>query len=255
MDWKFFDKIYCINLYECEDRYIHIKNIDKKYNMNIQFYRTYRNKNGAEGCFNSHIEIIKEAYDKKYSNIIILEDDINPYNLTQNRLDSVIDFIKNNKFDIFYLGICPEIRKDSKIIDKKNKIYSVKSLGTHAYILNKNSIEKLITVKYKGIPLDNYYNEKFIFSYGIFPSLFYQYGFKSSIVNGFNVHNSISSKGVVLYTKCAEKYCYYIGISIYKLILIFIFSTVLLIVLNFHFILIIFTLFLILFFIILFRYK
>ena len=60
MDWSFFDKIYCINLYECEDRYNHIQNISKKYNMNVQFYRTHRNKNGAEGCFNSHIEIIKE---------------------------------------------------------------------------------------------------------------------------------------------------------------------------------------------------
>ena len=247
LEWSFFNKIYCINLIERNDRYEHIKKISNEYNMNINFYRTERNKNsGEEGCFYSHISVIKDAFKNNYDNIIILEDDLQPFNITQKRINDVVNFIKHNDFDIFYIGICPDIRKNENIIfDKKSKIYSIKSLGAHAYILNKKSIKKFYNISYEGTAIDVYYNNNCFKSYGIYPSLFYQFGFTSDITHGFNVHNKISPKLIKNYTTFMEKYCFYIGWSLYKLLCIIIIFSIITIILKVKF------LFFFLFFIIL----
>ena len=107
MTFNFFDKIFCINLKYRKDRYISANKVFNKLNIiNVEFYITDKSpKGGRYGCFESHINVIKKAYHLGYNNILIFEDDIRPsnfYNL--DLLDSSIDFMKNNNWDIFYLG-------------------------------------------------------------------------------------------------------------------------------------------------------
>jgi GR25 family glycosyltransferase involved in LPS biosynthesis len=227
MEWSFFDKIYCINLYTSEDRFEYIKKLSKKYNIPISFYRTYRSpKGGTEGCFTSHSEVIKDAAKNNYNNIIILEDDIKPNNLTQERLNNVIEFIKNNDFDIFYLGVINNMTRDPKshIVDKNKKIYKTKSLGTHSYILNKKQIQKLKELSYskEKMPIDWYYMKNLEKSYAIYPSLFFQGGFTSTIDNNYLRYDVDRKypKLLEFYQNTIETNYYYLGWTLNKIIFV-----------------------------------
>jgi len=229
MDWSFFDKIYCINLFTEHKRFDYIKKLCKKYNIPISFYRTYPSHNGgSEGAFNSHIEVAKDAAKNNYNNIIVFEDDIKPNDITQNRLNNVIEFIKNNDYDIFYLGVIFTVNRDPKthIVNKNKKIYKCKPLGAHAYILNKKTIQKLKDLQYKKekIPIDCYYKNNFKNIYAIYPSLFNQGGFSSSISKK-SLRNTLDTKYpkvVEFYTTLLENNYYYLGWSLNKFIFILI---------------------------------
>jgi GR25 family glycosyltransferase involved in LPS biosynthesis len=78
MLYNFFDKIYCINLKHRPDRYISATKVFNDLNIpNVEFYITEKSsKGGRYGCFESHINVIKKAYNEGYNNILIFEDDI-----------------------------------------------------------------------------------------------------------------------------------------------------------------------------------
>lgn len=222
MNWTFFDKIYCINLYTNPERYENAKKIFENLNMNVEFYRTNPSKyGGQQGCFESHINIIKDAAKNNYDNIIIFEDDIVPNNIDQKKVDIIINFIKKNKYDIFYLGICPDLFiNDSKIIDRKNKIYKARPSLAHAYIVNKNTINRLKDVKFSNSPIDTYYANIFNNNYAIYPSLFYQ-----SNMGSFSKIPEFLRP--TKYNTFLEGYAYNFGVSLMKII-IFLFAIILL---------------------------
>ena len=144
-----------------------------------------------------------------------------PNNIDQKRINTVVNFIKNNVYDIFYLGICPDLFiNDSKIVDRKNKIYQVRPSLAHAYIVNENTINKLKDLKFNDITIDTYYANNFHKNYSIFPSMFYQsdMGSMSKIPRFLRVTS---------YNKIIEYYAYTFGISFMK-ILIFLFAILLL---------------------------
>jgi hypothetical protein len=72
----FVDKIYCINLKHRVDRKLNIEKQAKKYNLDIEFYNAIKHQIGWKGCFQSQLNIIKDARKNNYSKILILEDDI-----------------------------------------------------------------------------------------------------------------------------------------------------------------------------------
>ena len=221
--WNFFDKIYCINLYEQNERYNYITNLFNSLDIPFVFYRTNRSLlSGKQGCFESHINVINDAAKNKFNNIIIFEDDVIPNNITEKRINDLVSFIKNNDFDILYLGSKPDITKDSKIIDKNKNIYKIKTLTAHSYVLNKNTIEKLKNLKYEDQPIDVYYKKKLENSYAIYDSMFYPGSFESSINKNFSLYTH-SPSVMFTYIKLREKYAYNIQISIIKLFIILLF--------------------------------
>ena len=185
LDWSVFDKIYCINLIHRDDRFAHVKNIFKKININAEFYRPEKDKeSGLRGCFNSHLHILNEGYKKGYKNILVFEDDI-IYNKTisQTSIDRCEDFMSKNKvWDILYLGAVPDLRQ-SDITIVEDGIYKLIGLCTHAVCYSNRFMRKMKNEKWSGIQLDYYYR-KFNYQYAIYPSIFYQGGFKSDISNG-----------------------------------------------------------------------
>jgi GR25 family glycosyltransferase involved in LPS biosynthesis len=177
------DSVYCINLCSRDDKFNYSKKIFKNLGIpNLKFHRVYKNPEGGErGCFESHVNIAKEAYFKGYKNVLIFEDDILPNKITKERLSKVNDFIKEKKkWDLFYLGLCPHFLSISQEVSGHPCIHRVKNLCTHAYVLNRPYMKKVSEMKYNGIPIDSVYNKNNN-SYGIYPSLFYQKEFETDI--------------------------------------------------------------------------
>lgn len=170
------NKMYCINLHNRNDRMEASKKIFDKYNLFVKFYRVNKDiDDPVRGCFNSHTAIIKKAYEKKFDNVLIFEDDIVCY-LDKNEFDNIIqnvyNFIQTHDYDIFFLGSSPDIYNGSA---KKitNNIYQVNAFNTHAYILSKSGIEKYKDLAYYNIPIDEIYS-KSNKTYAFVPSIFNQ---------------------------------------------------------------------------------
>lgn len=111
-------------------------------NKKIRDYHYEINTMGAIGCYLSHIEVwkkIKEDKNCKYG--IIFEDDVL---INNNITDKVIyEYINNlpNDWDILLLNKS-NIKKSNEI---KNNLVKVSIfLRTHSYIINKNSINKIL---------------------------------------------------------------------------------------------------------------
>jgi len=65
-------------------------------------YNAFKTKDGAIGCFMSHISILQEAKDNKYPYILICEDDVvfkDHYKMLEK-----IDNLKNDDWDVLLLG-------------------------------------------------------------------------------------------------------------------------------------------------------
>lgn len=167
---EYFDKIYCINLDRRKDRWEEtIKELDKwGISDEVERYSAvdgsllenpYKVNNGELGLIETHLKIIKEAKDKNYKNVLILEDDI-----------EFTDEIKNinnyfamlpKKWDILWFGANHNKHMGNKInlinekIIKCNKAYS-----THCIAFN-NSIYDLVIelLLRRQKAVDVYYSE------------------------------------------------------------------------------------------------
>jgi GR25 family glycosyltransferase involved in LPS biosynthesis len=216
----FFDQIYCINLKERTDRYRRVKRVFKKLNINVNFYRPNRDKvSGLKGCFESHLNILKDAHNKGYNNILVFEDDIGlSENYSKRALRECVRFMKSNKkWDIFYLGVVPDLRiSDTEHVS--GSIYKLIGLCTHAVCYSKKFIKKMSKIEsWNGESLDFFYR-KFKQQYAYYPSLFYQID-EISDINNSNL-KGISPAFLEFYVKILEKYAFHIGIKLSNLIII-----------------------------------
>lgn len=163
-------KIYCINLFEREDRYLSMKSQFKKYNLDVCFIRNYKHKLGGRfGCFKSHINCIKNAKKNKLDACLIFEDDVELDFNCDLRIKECLHFINNfNKNIDILFGDCRYLYFDKKYT---NNIYSGKCMGAHCYFLHKKSINKILKNYHKFINLNLHYdhflfllfNKSFIF--------------------------------------------------------------------------------------------
>jgi glycosyl transferase family 25 len=150
-NYNFFDKIYCINLKHRTDRYNSSLKFFRKLNINVKYFLADKHPNGGRyGCFDSHINVIKDAFYNNYNNILIFEDDVKIAKYySNNLLNKAIYFMNNNDWDIFYLGYFP-FSYNYKYNIISNNIISSNPFGGHAYCLNKKSI-KIILNNYQQV--------------------------------------------------------------------------------------------------------
>ena len=219
MNWSFFDRIYCINLFTRTDRLEKSKEIFNKLEIPVEYYRVHKHlTDGARGCFESHISIIKKAYYEGCKNVLIFEDDIieSPY-FSNLLIKKSIEFLKITDWELFYFGHQPNILTNSTTVISPN-IIKTQSTLTHSYAISRKYMKKLINITYEDIPIDKIYlkNNK---SYALYPMAFYQDDSKSDIVTSAPITN----------LHFFESYAYYINYSIIELIilivLIFVFTT------------------------------
>lgn len=118
---------------------------------------------GASGCKMSHHNVLKNIISKNedYDYYIILEDDCVFTNNAINELYNTLKYLESNciDFNILYLGCNFYSDTDFEIISN-NLLKCNLSCGltTHALLLKKNKIEKIIeTIKNSNAEIDNAY--------------------------------------------------------------------------------------------------
>lgn len=111
-----FEKIFCINLDTRKDRWASCENQFKKFEIKNRVNRfdaiKYSDQNlnkktiSQIGCALSHYRILKQSYNNKYSNVLILEDDfcfLKSPDLLNSKLTNCFAELPED-WDIFYLG-------------------------------------------------------------------------------------------------------------------------------------------------------
>jgi hypothetical protein len=149
-------KFYCINLIEREDRYIFMKDQFTKYGMDVKFIRNNKHKlGGKRGCFESHIQCIKDAFDNNLDYCLIFEDDSLIYSDYKIGLDIATKYIKKNDAEIIYLQNRGLVNLTEKI---KNNLYYGKSLNASCILITKKFMKVILKTykKYINMHYDSY---------------------------------------------------------------------------------------------------
>jgi len=156
-----FKKAYCVNLDSRPDRWDNVSKEFLKTEINpIRFSAVENKENPAEGCKQSHLNIIKEAYNKK-ENVLIFEDDVEFIDEALPYIKKVFDEINKVPWDMLFLGgnlLRPAFQM-SEHLARLSHCYS-----THAYGINKNLLEKIIPFleANKNYPIDVLYGDYII---------------------------------------------------------------------------------------------
>lgn len=134
---------YCINLFERQDRYEKmVKNFNEN-ELEVKFIRNSKHpKGGIYGCFDSHIQCVKDAYDKNLDYCIVFEDDNNIYPNCKDNIKIAEEFYKNNP-DTEYIIL--HNRGLYHVYEKlTDDIYECTSMGASCIFLTKSFIKKII---------------------------------------------------------------------------------------------------------------
>ena len=153
---SFFDKVYCINLREREDRWNLCEGKFKEYGITnyLRFDGIKVNgdlsskKLGQIGCAASFYNVFKDAYENNYEKILVLEDDFN-FTVSKDEMSEALGkaFEEMPKdWDMFYLGanIVNEIMHNP--IEKYSEnLFKLKSgYALHSVCFSKRSLEKIL---------------------------------------------------------------------------------------------------------------
>jgi len=190
--WDRFPSIRCINLLSRIDRYEASNTLFKKMSIPVDYYRVEKSSNPEEGCYNSHLGIMKECLEAGKKYVLIFEDDLVDNKSLNINIDDIVDFLEQDpSWEIFYLGVMPDLSRKpmKKVKDIKGaSIHSLQSICTHAYIVHERFMKKFCKTSYIDIPIDYLFVQNKN-SYGIYPSLFYQGTSKSDISPGLMSSN------------------------------------------------------------------
>lgn len=196
-----FPNVYCINLSRDVDRYDTMKKIFNflevdhvRWEATTPDVFTHLSKSlnlltpQYLACLTSHITAIRNAYDKGYQTIFIIEDDVIPHLDFHNRFNQFYEQIENNniKWDMLYLSYI-RLTDDcmywtysdtEKDMLSENVIQAKNFWSGMAYGLNRRAMENILDFynKNKLIEIDRYYVEYFqknsdYLSVGIFPQV------------------------------------------------------------------------------------
>ena len=187
--YNYFDSVVCISLDESTERRRQcVRNFEQLGIDDYSFYRTQRHKEGGRfGCFMSHINVIKTAYDKGLDNILIFEDDFIPSpSYDPQVIQEVIDFLQTkDDWDIMYLGHCMKCGGRPFYPPKKvtKSIHKMKTCCNEAYIVSRKGmltiLEEASTYLEQTEPKNVMHYDWFVYdtleqSYGVLPLQFYQ---------------------------------------------------------------------------------
>lgn len=202
--WNFYDKWYIITLKnrDMKDIKNNLKNIGVD-NYEVLYYEPYNNTSinnskkdssllslflhkdteniAAKNLFYNTYNTIKKGIENNYQNIVILEDDARfklPFDLK--KMKYVSNWLKNNKWDIFYYGHCPWPFPFISFFKNKYIVSPYNSLLSHSIAFSQTgmknilyNMEKLINND-KYMHVDRFYNKYVDKKYAIFPSICHQ---------------------------------------------------------------------------------
>lgn len=150
--------VFVLNLKQHEERLKLTKEQLKKFNINNYYVVEGVIVNGGKtkidresGCRLAHIKIIEYAIKNNLEQIIIFEDDIEIDNKLNDIYNDTINFLDNNKWNMFYFGgnhlVKPE--KINYCIGKITDTYT-----THSYAIHKSCYEDILKFKDEETQID-----------------------------------------------------------------------------------------------------
>jgi GR25 family glycosyltransferase involved in LPS biosynthesis len=186
---NFFEHIYCINLEKRFDRWeecqkefekLSIKNVEQFDATDGHSLPNYRIRPGEAGIVASNMRLFQDAIQKNYSNILVLEDDVE-FSLDTNHLLSQIP----EDWEILYFGGNHSMGTPQIINDKI--AVANKTLAAHAIAFKKCVFEKLLELMNfnEQIDITYAYNLHLFKSYVFYPSIAWQKAGYSDINNDF----------------------------------------------------------------------
>ena len=189
---EYFEHIYCINLDKRIDRWEECQIQFEKHSLDVERFSAIDGSiiendtklaNGELGILRTHIELIKDAKEKGYKNILILEDDVEFDDDLNQNFTSIINQIPNN-WIMLYLGAN---HVGGVIQISENICQIIHSYAIHAFAINSDLFDLIINglPKYKK-PVDVFYAElqPLFPSYVIRPHLAWQRESFSDIQGG-----------------------------------------------------------------------
>ncbi len=193
--WLWFDSIRCINLEERKDRRDESSVIFGKLGIPATYFTAQRHpKGGTQGCFESHINVITEAYNQGCQTLMVFEDDILPTSSYSHcRMRDIISFLETNQeWDLFFFGALPDIMRTRTYFAGRfgnTNIFRGRYLLAHAYAVSRRYMEKVANLPYTDVPIDVVYSYD-PQAYTVIPSVFDQ----SNSPTGIEGHNTSSSR-------------------------------------------------------------
>ena len=150
---RFIDKIFYINLDKRTDRREQIEAELEKMGLEAERYPAiYTPHSGILGCSISHLNLIKISKEKKYRNVLILEDDFE-FVVSKEKMESSLEEFFNSKIDYDVLMIS-YIIQESEEVPGLPFIKKVKNGQTAcAYIINQKYYDDLINLYEWSVPL------------------------------------------------------------------------------------------------------
>lgn len=159
------DAVLCISTKDRVDRRAHLEEQFKNSGLSIEYVIVERDHDdGQRGCFASHQLCASIALERNCKNVLILEDDITLEYLTLRKINKINWFLNNKNPEIFYLGAT----LGKLWLIWSGSIARIRSQGAFAYILPRESCERVVALKYEGKGIDNYYSKMFK-GYSVFP--------------------------------------------------------------------------------------
>jgi GR25 family glycosyltransferase involved in LPS biosynthesis len=168
--YKLVDQIYCINLISRPDRYAHMKAFESEEKIKLNFFRPEKDIcGGMIGCFKSHINVISQAYNAGYSQVLILEDDIiktpsyNTINYTE-----IAKFIKKNKsWEFIQLSWCNPINSLFVPMGSSGEYSNLSQFTSYyasSYIINRKGMKRILETYTESLGyehIDGFYDKIF----------------------------------------------------------------------------------------------
>ena len=180
---------------------------------------------GAIGCHFSQVTVMKEAL-KQGKHALVMEDDLVFCDDIQSRLEHITEFTNNHEWDVFWLGstfhlnptwhksnngthLHPDMKhkcncKLNKDVEKTDDERIVRTFGcwsTYAYIVNVNSIEKILSMFDEKIHLSMGIDWLFILlqpqlkTYSYIPGCVKQFDNQSDIGTGITKFSAFAGLG------------------------------------------------------------
>lgn len=224
--WNNFDEIVCICLESRNDRFIEQKKIFDNAGIPVSFYRPKKHKNGGvQGCFESHINVITDCYNRGLNNVLIFEDDATPTSyFTPDSMNECCSFMNTNSdWDLLFLG--SNVKSGNGIENTSfPHIYKSRFLNAHAYVVSRKGMEKYANLKFIS-QIDVIYAANH-HSYAFLPSIFNQRLSQSDIADNEDYMGLKNQSTHKAFQSINNYYAAYIGYKGKCILEIFIFSFV-----------------------------
>lgn len=133
-----FSKIYCINRESRPDRWEKAQEEFKKLNLEVTRFNAI--EGGEKGCMLSHVNIIREAKEKRYKNVLIFEDDVELLVTDLEYYQNAINSLPLNWHLLYFGANCTQ-----RLKRHNEYLYTAKGcLCAHAYAVNETVMPQIV---------------------------------------------------------------------------------------------------------------